>query len=65
MYNEDCIYFEEDKAMEGTIRICTCGKRHDDMKFTSITDDFFPDCTNCKYYISLDKVKKRFAEVMK
>lgn len=67
MYNEDCIYFEKDKVMKGTIRICTCGcsARHDYMKFTKLTDDFFPDCTNCKYYISLDKVKKRFEEVIR
>ena len=65
MYNEDCIYFKENDAGGGFVGVCTCGVRHDYMKFTSIEEDFFPDCTNCKYYCSIEKVRKRLEEVLK
>ena len=65
MYQENCVYYDEWPAMEGKMRACTCSARHNYMKFTSITDDLFPDCTNCKYYIDQSTLKKKLAALMK
>ena len=62
MYKEDCIYY---KWWRNKIRACICSARSKEEGFTNIVDEIFPDCTNCKYYVSSDNVKERIVDIMK